>query len=97
MKHPSSEYHNKCIIAYQKKIEEIKQSDKTPLSNYISKANSDISYNIGLLLIIMYYDEHKLVLPEYSFPARAVVNNMASKFKYNSDDNIITNTDLQYR
>ena len=39
---------------------------------------------------------NKLVLHEYSFPTRAVVNIMASKFKYNSDDNIITNTDLQY-
>ena len=26
MKHLSSEYHNKCIIAYQKKIEGIQQS-----------------------------------------------------------------------
>ena len=42
------------------------------------------------------YDVNKLVLPEYSFPARAVVNMMASKFKYDSDDTIITNTDLQY-
>ena len=37
-----------------------------------------------------------MVLPEYSFPTREVVNIMTSKFKYNSDDNIITNTDLQY-
>ena len=37
-----------------------------------------------------------MVLPEYSFPTRAVVNIMASNFKYNSDDNIITNTNLQY-
>ena len=37
-----------------------------------------------------------MVLPEYYFPTRAVMNIMASKFKYNSDDNIITNTDLQY-
>ena len=96
MKHLSSKYHNKCIISYQQKIEGIKQSDKTPLSNYISKANIDLAYNIGSLLIIVYYDEKKLVLPEYSFPARTVVNNMASKFKYNSDDNIITNTDLKY-
>ena len=42
------------------------------------------------------YDATKLVLPEYSFPNRAVVNIMASNFKYNSDDNIITNTNLQY-
>ena len=34
-KHIISEYHNKCIIDYQKKIEGIKQSDKTLLSNYI--------------------------------------------------------------
>ena len=86
----------------KKKIEGIKQSDNTPLSNYISidthdlNANSDVAYKIGSLLIIVYYDENKLFLPEYSFTARAVVNNMASKFKYNSDDNIITNTDLQY-
>ena len=33
MKHLSSEYHKKCINAYQKKIEGIKQSDKTPLAN----------------------------------------------------------------
>ena len=33
-----------------------------------------------------------MVLPEYSFPTRAVVNIMASKFKYNFDDNIIRNT-----
>ena len=39
MKHLSSEYHNKIIIAYLKKIEGIKQSDTTPLANYISKAN----------------------------------------------------------
>ena len=45
--------------------------------------------------MVCYYSR-KLVLPEYSYPARAVVNMMASKFKYNSDDNIITNTDLQY-
>ena len=44
----------------------------------------------------MYYDANKLILPEYSFLDRAVVNMMASKFKSNSDDNIITNTDLQY-
>ena len=94
MKHLSSKYHNKCIISYQKKSEGIKQSDKTPLANYISKANSDLTYKIGSLLIIVYNDEKKLVLPEYSFPARTFVNNMASKFKYNSDDNIITNTDL---
>ena len=42
------------------------------------------------------YDANELILPEYSFPAREVVNMMASKFKYNSDDNIIMNTDLQY-
>ena len=45
---------------------------------------------------MVYYYSSKLILPEYSFHARAVVNMMASKFKYNSDDNIITNTDLQY-
>ena len=45
---------------------------------------------------MVYYDAHNLVLPEYYFPAREVVNIMASKFKYNSDDNIITNNDLQY-
>ena len=45
---------------------------------------------------LWYYYEKKLVSPEYSFPARAVVNSMISKFKYNSDDNIITNNDLQY-
>ena len=43
MKHLNSEYHQICIIDYQKKIEVIKQSDKTPLSNYISKANSDLA------------------------------------------------------
>ena len=96
MKHLSSKYHNKCIISCQKKIEGIKQSDKTPLSNNISKVNSDLAYNIGSLLIIVYYNAKKLVLPECSFSARKVVNNMASKFKYNSDDNIITNTDLKY-
>ena len=45
---------------------------------------------------MVYYDAHKLSLPEYSFPVRAVVNMMASIFQYNSDDNIIMNTDLQY-
>ena len=45
---------------------------------------------------MVYYDTKKLVLPEYYFPARAVVNMMESKFKYNSGDYIITNTDLQY-
>ena len=45
---------------------------------------------------MVYYYSRKLVLPEYSFPARAVVNMMESKFKYNSDDNIIMNTYLQY-
>ena len=45
---------------------------------------------------MVYCDAKKLVLPEYYFPAKAVVNMMASTFKYNSDDNIITNTDLQY-
>ena len=44
MKHLSSEYHNKFIIAYLQNIEGIKQSDKTPLANYsyiyISKANT---------------------------------------------------------
>ena len=45
---------------------------------------------------MVYYYSMNLVLPEYSFPAREVVNMMASKFKYNSDDNIITNTYLQY-
>ena len=44
---------------------------------------------------MVYYDAKELVLPEYSFPARSVVNMIASKFKYNSDDNSITNTDLQ--
>ena len=43
--------------------------------------------------MVCYYSR-KLVLPEYSFPARAVVNMMASKFKYKSDNNIITNTDF---
>ena len=74
MKNISSEYHNKCIIAYQKKIEGIKQSDKTPLENYISKANSDLTYKIGSLLIMVYYDANNLVLTEYSFPAREVVD-----------------------
>ena len=45
---------------------------------------------------MVYYNENKLVLPEYSFPAKAVVNMIASTFKYNCDDNIFTNTDLQY-
>ena len=45
---------------------------------------------------MVYYDANKFVLPEYSFPARAVMNMMTYQFKYNSDDNIITNTDLQY-
>ena len=35
MKHLSSEYHKKSIIAYQKKIEGIKKSDKTQLADYI--------------------------------------------------------------
>ena len=56
MKYLSSKYHNKCINSYQKKIEGIKQSDKKPLSNYISKGNSDLTYKIGSLLIIVYYD-----------------------------------------
>ena len=33
MKYLSSEFRNKCIIAYQKKIERIKQSDKIQLTN----------------------------------------------------------------
>ena len=96
MKYLSSKYHKKCIIAYQKKIEGIKTTDKTQLTHSISKANSNVAYKIGSSLIIVYYDSSKLGLPEYSFPARAIVNMMASKFKYNSDDNIIKNTDLQY-
>ena len=63
MKYLSSEYHNKCIIAYQKKIERIKQSDKIQLTNYISKANIDLAYKIGSLLIMVYYYSRKLVLP----------------------------------
>ena len=94
MKHLSSEYHNKFIIAYQKNSEGVKQSDNTPLANYISKANSDLSYKIGSLFIMVYYDANNLVVPAYSFPARAVVNMMASQFKCNSDCNIIMNTDL---
>ena len=45
---------------------------------------------------MVYYDANKLVLLEYSFPARSIVNDiiMTSKFKYNSDDNIITNKEL---
>ena len=42
---------------------------------------------------MVYYDANKLVLPAYYFPVRAV-NMMASTFKYNSDCNIIMNTDL---
>ena len=49
MKHLSSEYHKKCIIAYQINIEGIQQSDNTPLANYISKKNSDLAYKIGSL------------------------------------------------
>ena len=45
---------------------------------------------------MVYYYSRELVLPEYSFPAREVVNMMASIFRYNPDDNIITNTYLQY-
>ena len=45
---------------------------------------------------MVYYDAKKLVLSEYSFSVRAIVNMMTSKCTYNSDDNIITNTDLQY-
>ena len=74
----------------------MKQSYNIQLTNFISKANSYLAYKIGSLLIMVYYYSRKLVLPEYSFPARAVVNMMESKFKYNSDDNIITNTYLQY-
>ena len=96
MKHLSSEYYKKCSIAYQTNIEGITQSDKTPQANYISKANSDLAYRIVYRIVMVYYYANKLILPEYSFPARAVVNMMASKFKYNSDDNIIMNTDLQY-
>ena len=44
MKHLSSEYHNKLINAYQQKIKGIKQLDKTPLANYISKENSYLAY-----------------------------------------------------
>ena len=73
-----------------------KTIDMTPLANYISKANSDLADKIGSLFIMVYYYENKLVSPVYSFPARVVVNMMAYKFKYNSDHNIITNTDLQY-
>ena len=67
------------LLLITKKIEGIKQSDKTPLSNYISRANSNLTYKIGSSFIIMYYDENKLVLPAYSFPARAVVNNIGIK------------------
>ena len=35
MKYLISEYHKKSIIAYRKKIESIKQSDKIQLTNYI--------------------------------------------------------------
>ena len=53
MKHLSSEYHKRCIIYYQNNIEVIKQSDKTPLANYISKANSDLADKIYLYLYIL--------------------------------------------
>ena len=56
MKHLRSEYHKICIIYYQKKIEVIKQSDKTPLANYISKVNIDLADKIGSLLIMVYYE-----------------------------------------
>ena len=62
----------------------------------MSKVNSDLAYKIGSLLIIVYYDANKLVLPEYYFSARSVVNMMVSTIKYNSDDNSITSTGLQY-
>ena len=68
----------------------------TLLANYISNENSDLAYTILSLLVMVYYNANNLVLPEYSFTDRAVVNMMESTFKYNSDDNIITNTDLQY-
>ena len=54
MNHLSSEYHNKFIIAYEKNIEGIKKLNKTPQANYISKANSNLAYNIGSLLIMVY-------------------------------------------
>ena len=92
MKHLSSEYHKKFIITYQQNSQGVKQSDKTPLANYIPKANSDLAYKIGSLLIMVYYDANKLVVHAYSFPARALVNMMASQFKCNSDCNIIMNT-----
>ena len=60
----------------------IKQSDKTPQENYISKANSDLAYKIGSLFIMVYYDANKLSLPAYSFPVRAVVNMMASTLMF---------------
>ena len=78
MKHLSSEYHKQFIIAYQKNIEGIKKSDKTTQANYISKANNYLANKIGSLFIMMYYDTNKLILPAYFFPARAVVNMMAS-------------------
>ena len=63
MKHLSYEYHKKCIIAYEKNIEGIKQLDKTPQANYIS--NSDLAYKIGSSLIMVYYDACiQLILPE---------------------------------
>ena len=55
--------------------------------------NGDLAYKIGSLLIMVYYNAKKLGLPKYSFPGRAVVNMTASTFTFNSDDNIITNTD----
>ena len=78
MKHLSSEYYKKIYYCLSKKIDGIKKSDKTPLTNYISKENSDLVYKIGSILIMVYYDANKLVLFEYYFSARAVVNIMAS-------------------
>ena len=45
---------------------------------------------------MVYYNAKKLVLSEYSFPAITVMDMMESKYKYNSYDTIITNTDLHY-
>ena len=47
------------------------------LTNYMSKTTGDLAYKIGSLVIMVYYDAKKLVLPEYSFAIRAVVNMMA--------------------
>lgn len=95
--HFISVYHAKCKEAELLASVPVPVNKPGLIDTHISEANRKRANHIGKLFLQVYTDAKKLTSSAYSWPARFIGSEVASRFDFNSDTNTIpSDINIQY-